>query len=452
MNIVLPAQVKIALGELEKNGFDAYVVGGCVRDSILMKAPPDWDITTNALPKDINEVFKEYKTVDTGIKHGTVTVIIDSMPLEITTFRVDGDYLDNRHPDSVSFRSNIEDDLSRRDFTVNSLAFNEKCGIVDLFGGIDDIKRKIIKCVGNPDLRFNEDALRILRALRFSSVLGFELERLTSDSVIKNAYLLQSVSKERIQDELLKLICGKNVVNVLLKYRDVFAKIIPEIEPMFDFNQNNKHHVFDVWKHTVYAIGFSDPDPVVRMALLLHDIGKPHSYTVDSHGVGHFYGHGKLSAEISEIVLRNLKFSNEMAKTILTLVEHHDISITPNERIVKRRLANFTLPILKLLLRVQTADSLAHNPIYAGYTEEIKEIGRIVDKVIADEQCFSLSSLAIDGNDLINVGIEEGKSIGKILNALLVDVIEENTPNNKEALITRAKEILGGIKYEQDKD
>jgi len=448
LNIVLPPQVKVAIELLEQNGFEAYVVGGCVRDSILGVCPPDWDITTSALPNEVLCVFNKFKTIETGIKHGTVIVIINDLPLEITTFRIDGDYLDNRHPENVKFCSNLREDLSRRDFTINAMAYNKSDGLIDAFDGIKDIKNNTIKCVGNPDLRFNEDALRILRALRFSSVLGFELEQSTDDSVLRNAYLLQNVSKERIATELLKLLCGKNVCNVLLKYRDVIAKIIPEIEPMFDFNQHNKHHIFDVWEHTVYAIGYADCDPIVRLTLLLHDIGKPHCFSMDEKGVGHFYGHGNISADIARTVLKSLKLSNEMSETVLTLVKYHDYPITSKEKIVKRRLLKFSVPIFVLLLKVKLADLLAHNPVYSDRGQEIEAIEKTMNKIIANGECFKLCDLAVNGNDLIELGIPASKKIGEILNELLLCVIDGKLENNKTDLIEQSKKMIRGLRYE----
>lgn len=448
MNIVLPAQVKYAIKILEQNGFVAYVVGGCIRDSMLGVCPPDWDITTNALPNEVLSVFHNLKTIESGIKHGTITVIVETLPLEITTFRIDGNYLDNRHPDSVNFCNNLCEDLSRRDFTINAMAYNENSGLIDIFEGIKDIQNKIIRCVGNPDLRFNEDALRILRALRFSSVLGFELEQKTSDSILRNASLLQNVSKERVSTELLKLLCGQNVCNVLLKYRDVFTKIIPEIEPMFDFDQHNEHHIFDVWEHTVRAIDYSECDPIVRLTLLLHDIGKPHCYSMDEKGVGHFHGHGNISADIARTVLKSLKLSNEIINTILTLVKYHDYPITPEEKIVKRRLAKFSPPVLKLLLKVKLADSLAHSPIYSNRENEFLKIEEMMNKIIENGECFKLCDLAVNGDDLINLGIPASKKIGEILNELLRAVIDGKLKNNKAELIKEVKNIMGGFHYQ----
>ncbi len=445
MNILLPQQVKTALNLLTENGYEAFIVGGCVRDSILGITPLDWDITTNAIPKQILSVFENYRTIKTGIKHGTVTVIIQNLPLEITTYRIDGEYLNNRHPDSVKFCFNLKEDLNRRDFTINSLAFNSQSGIVDISDGVNDINSKIIRCVGNPDIRFKEDALRILRALRFSSTLGFNIEQNTSDSILRNAHLLRNVSKERVSSELLKILCGKNVVNVLLKYRNVFATIIPEIEPMFDFQQNNKHHIFDVWEHTVYAIGFSEPNPIVRLTLLLHDIGKPHCYTIDTNSVGHFYGHGEFSADIASKVLEDLKLSNNISQTILTLVRYHDCELSPDEKLIKKRLAKFSEPVLRLLVKVQNADSLAHNPAYSFKHKDINQIEETIDKVIANNECFSLEKLAVNGTDLIALGIPKGRVIGEILNDLLNYVIDNKISNNKDKLLSKAKEMYGGI-------
>lgn len=446
MNIIFPNQVKTVISALEKNGFEAYIVGGCVRDSIIKKTPPDWDITTSALPNEVLTVFKDFKTIQTGLKHGTVTVIIDSMLLEITTFRVDGDYLDNRRPEKVKFCTTLKEDLSRRDFTMNAIAYNNHFGLVDPFGGKNDIESKMIRCVGNADLRFSEDALRILRALRFSSVLGFELEKLTSDSVHKNAHLLQNISKERIASELLKILCGDNVYDVLMNYRDVFAIIIPQIEPMFDFEQHNKHHIFDVWEHTVVAISHAKKDPIIRLALLLHDIGKPSCFTKGDDGIGHFYGHANASVVISEDILSNFKFSNDIKSTVLTLVKYHDYHISPDKKTVKKRLAKLSKPIIYQLLEIKLADSLAQNPDFSHFEQNYFKIHSIIEDIIKNDECFKTCDLAINGNDLIDIGIPKGKKIGKILNQLLSDVIDGNLENNKKSLIENVKN--GGLNYE----
>jgi tRNA nucleotidyltransferase (CCA-adding enzyme) len=362
-------------------------------------------------------------------------------PVEVTTFRIDGEYTDHRRPSDVHFSRDIKDDLSRRDFTINSMAYGGD-GIIDFFGGQDDLKNKLIRCVGNPDKRFAEDSLRILRALRFSSTLGFNIEQQTDDSIFRNAGLLNNISKERISAELLKLLCGKNVTSVLIKYRDIIAKIIPEVEPMFDFDQHNKHHIFDVWEHCVYAVGFAPEDPVIRLALLLHDIGKPHCYTVDQNGVGHFYGHGKISADIAEVIMRDLKLSNAVSETVHTLILYHDCSIDPELKIIKRRLAFFTEPILRLLLKVKKADSFAHNPLYSYQMDEIDEVERILEEIIKSEDCISLKDLAVNGDDLIDIGIKKGPDVGKVLNDLLLLVINGEVQNNKDDLIKKASSYI----------
>lgn len=445
MNISIPSQAKKALDLLSKNGYEAYVVGGCIRDSLLSINPPDWDITTSAKPEQIINSFKNhYNVYKTGIKHGTVTVVIDKVPLEITSFRIDGEYKDNRHPENVKFCSDLSEDLKRRDFTINAMAYNDKIGLVDKFGSIEDLNNKIIRCVGNPDKRFNEDALRILRALRFSSVLGFNIEQNTSNSIHRNAHLLINVSKERISKELLKLLCGKNVVNVLLEFRDVIAYIIPEVEPTFDFDQKTKYHIFDVWQHIVYAVGFSESTPLIRFSVLLHDIGKPQCFKIDEKGIGHFYGHGKASANIASKIVKDLKLSNEFSNEVVTLVRYHDYVIKPDIKPVKRCLNKFSVTTFDNLLKVKEADILAHNPEYAYGVKDIEKIREIKDKIIEDGNCFKLKDLAINGKDLLNIGLPEGKEIGDVLQLLLKDVINENIPNERTALLEKAKVIYGG--------
>lgn len=448
MYINIPNQVKTALHTLSNNGFQAYIVGGCVRDSLLSIVPPDWDIATSAKPSEILKVFKRFKTIETGIIHGTVTVIINDMPLEITTFRIDGDYKDNRHPESVEFCCNLSEDLKRRDFTINSMAYNENNGLIDIFNSQSDLKNKLIKCVGNPDKRFTEDALRILRALRFSSVLGFEIDQETSDSIHKNAYLLNNVSKERIASELLKLLCGDNIVDILLNYRDVIAVIIPELEPTFDFDQKTKYHIFDVYKHIVYAVGFSEPDPTVRLSLLLHDIAKPQCFSIEADGLGHAYGHGDVGSKIAGKIVKRLKLSRQMLEDVMFLIKFHDYPIEPTEKNVKRCLNKFSLPVLQKLLKIKTADILAHDPKYVHGVKEIEKTNEILDSIIEDGKCFKIKDLDVNGNDLKQLGIPEGRPIGNMLQKLLYCVIDDKVDNNKNDLLNLSKEIYGGIKNE----
>ena len=288
MNISIPDYVSELMDILYEAGYTSYAVGGCVRDAALGKEPYDWDVTTSAKPEQMQEIFSSFKTVDNGLKHGTLCVINNRKPVEITTMRVDMGYSDNRHPDSVKFTSNIETDLSRRDFTVNAMAYNTLDGFKDPFGGMDDIRNRLIKCVGTPDVRFEEDALRIMRGLRFASVLGFDIEKATAESIIKNKALLHNVAFERIRTELLKLLCGKNVKKILMDFAPVFFEIIPELEPMYKFPQHTPYHIYDIWEHTAAAVASAEPDPIIRMTMLLHDCGKPKMHTTDSNGIDHF--------------------------------------------------------------------------------------------------------------------------------------------------------------------
>ena len=317
MTMDMPKNVDTAINLLQSAGFEAYAVGGCVRDSLLGKIPNDWDITTSAKPEDMKSVFADFHCIDTGIKHGTVTVVIDGEPLEITTFRLDGEYEDNRHPKSVTFTSNLSADLGRRDFTVNAMAYSKKTGTVDLFGGQNDLKNKIIRCVGDPDRRFNEDALRILRALRFASALDFEIEEKTAQSLLKNRALLGNISEERIAKELLKLVCGKGAKRILTDFAPVLFEILPELQPMYKNSHDNPHHCYDIYEHMLIAVESIDPEPTLRFAMLLHDCGKPAVKKFDENGVAHFYGHQRISAEISAQILARLKVSNKFRDEIL---------------------------------------------------------------------------------------------------------------------------------------
>jgi len=324
MVIKIPPQVNRAIEILQSNGHSAYVVGGAVRDMLMDKTAHDWDITTSALPEETLSAFSDFRTIETGLKHGTVTVIVDGMSLEITTFRIEGNYSDNRHPDKVDFTDKIESDLSRRDFTVNAIAFSPHKGFADPFDGQADIKNKVIRCVGNPDKRFSEDALRILRALRFSSVLGFEIDIETAESIRRNYKLLGNISVERIFVETSKLLCGKNAGKILRDFEDVFFFILPEISPLKNCTQNHERHIYDVWHHTVKAVESIEPVAELRFAMLLHDTGKPHCKTTDESGTDHFYSHGKISKKIAYDTLTRLKTSAKFRETVCNLVEYHD--------------------------------------------------------------------------------------------------------------------------------
>lgn len=447
MTMDMPKNVDIAINLLQSAGFEAYAVGGCVRDSLLGKTPNDWDITTSAKPEDMKSVFADFHCIDTGIKHGTVTVVIDGEPLEITTFRLDGEYEDNRHPKSVTFTSNLGADLGRRDFTVNAMAYSKMTGTVDLFGGQNDLKNGIIRCVGDPDRRFNEDALRILRALRFASALDFEIEEKTAQSLLKNRALLGNISEERIAKELLKLVCGKGAKRILTDFALVLFEILPELQPMYKNSHDNPHHCYDIYEHTLIAVESIDPEPTLRFAMLLHDCGKPAVKKFDENGVAHFYGHQRISAEISAQILARLKVSNKFRDEILFLVSNHDRwELYENTEKMPRYLSKFGLDGVLNLLKVMRADVLAQSPEYRYRLDQIADAEETAKNLAAQKPCLSLSELQINGRTLMDIGIPQGRKLGAVLAQLLDEVIDGVTKNTQEALTTRAREIYSEMK------
>lgn len=447
MTMDMPKNVDIAINLLQSAGFEAYAVGGCVRDSLLSKTPNDWDITTSAKPENMKSVFADFHCIDTGIKHGTVTVVIDGEPLEITTFRLDGEYEDNRHPKSVTFTSDLGADLGRRDFTVNAMAYSKMTGTVDLFGGQNDLKNGIIRCVGDPDRRFNEDALRILRALRFASALDFEIEEKTAQSLLKNRALLGNISEERIAKELLKLVCGKGAKRILTDFAPVLFEILPELQPMYKNSHDNPHHCYDIYEHTLIAVESIDPEPTLRFAMLLHDCGKPAVKKFDENGVAHFYGHQRISAEISAQILARLKVSNKFRDEILFLVSNHDRwELYENTEKMPRYLSKFGLDGVLNLLKVMRADVLAQSPEYRYRIDQIADAEEIAKNLAAQKPCLSLSELQINGRTLMDIGIPQGRKLGAVLAQLLDEVIDGVTKNTQEALTTRAREIYSEMK------
>ena len=437
--IHIPDEVKTAISTLAANGFEAYIVGGCVRDSLLGGNPKDYDITTSAEPEEVEKIFGNFRVIETGIKHGTVTVLINKMPLEITTFRIDSDYSDNRHPENVTFTKSLEEDTARRDFTMNALAYNDERGICDFYGGTDDIKNKIIRCVGDADKRFGEDALRIMRAIRFSSVLGFEIEENTKRAVFKNKELLRNISSERIASELVKLLCGANVRKVLMEYIDVLGVVIPELLPMKGFDQKNIHHIYDVLEHTAAAVENIEPTPVLRLTALFHDIGKPECFFMKD-GQGHFYGHADIGADMTTKILSHLKFDNNTKNTVTKLVKIHDVQIEETDTAVKRCMNKHTPEIFFLLLKMKRADTLAQSPMCRERLEYLDRLEKRANEIINRKACFSMKDLAVNGNDLIKLGVKPGKELGNILKYLLEAVIEGKLPNDKNTLIKFTKE------------
>ncbi len=441
MKIIIPSQVETVIEKLRNCGQEAFIVGGCVRDSVMGLTPHDWDVATSARPNEIKAAFSGFRLVETGIKHGTITVLMDKMPIEVTTYRVDGEYSDNRHPDQVHFTRSLKEDLSRRDFTVNALAYNHAEGIIDCFNGLEDIEKEQIRCVGEPDLRFQEDGLRILRALRFASVLGFSIEETTAKSILRNDALLDFIAKERINAEFTKLLCGKNVKDVLRDYRTVVGRFLPEINAMFEFHQHNNYHIYDVWEHTLEAIASVEPTAVLRLTMLLHDIGKPSCFTQDEKGVGHFYGHDKKSVELSIGILQRLKYDGGTINQVLTLVQYHDSTLSPEGKSLRRLLSVLGEENLRLLLKVKAADIMAQNPIYSGRLNDLKEAEAVLNHIISQNLCFSLKNLEINGKDLLSLGIPQSAEIGRILSVLLNEVIDDKCPNKHRALMDRARQI-----------
>ena len=442
LDITLPTPVARALSVLEACGYEGYTVGGCVRDSLLSRTPNDWDITTNATPEEMKVCFKDFRVIETGIRHGTLTVIVDGMQLEITTYRNDGEYLDNRHPVQVTFSKNIEDDLSRRDFTVNAMAYHPQKGFVDLFGGREDLQNRIIRAVGDAKTRFEEDGLRILRAIRFASVLDFDIAEDTAKAVHACKNLLSGIAAERIREELCKLICGRGAVRILREYIDVIAVFLPELARCVGFEQNTKYHCYDVFEHTLQALALcEDYDLVTRLGILLHDIGKPLCYTEDEQG-GHFKGHAPVGVEITKEVLSRLRFDNETIRRMELLVEWHDIPLSAEKKRVKRLLQKLSDADILRLLEIKRCDRLAHAPDFREMPPDLARIPSVMEEIRVEDACLSLRTLAIGGDDLMALGVPKGKQIGELLHALLDDVIEERLPNEKEALLQAAKERI----------
>ena len=442
MNIKIPDEVRFIIDTFEENGYDAYAVGGCVRDAVLGKEPEDWDICTPALPDQTMRCFGEYHIIETGLKHGTVTLVIDHKPFEITTYRVDGIYGDNRRPDNVTFVTGLKEDLSRRDFTINAMAFNPKKGLADFFGGMSDIENKTIRCVGDADKRFKEDALRILRALRFASVLGFVIENGTSAAVFKNKGLLKNIAAERFAGELNKLIVGRGTEDILLSYPSVIEEIIPEIRDMIGFNQNNPHHRSDVWKHTAAGVASAPADAALRLTMLLHDIAKPKCYT-EVNSVGHFYGHSRPGSETAKEILLRLKYDGDTVKTVTRLILYHDADILPIRKHIKRWLNRLGGKNFRRLIEIKKADAAAQSETYRREKiNTLDEILRISDEIIDRRQCFSLNDLAVNGRDLIAAGVPEGKRIGELLDMLLEMVTDESVENDKEKLLKIAGDLI----------
>lgn len=434
--VKIPENVQLLLLALEQAGHEAWCVGGCVRDSLLDRVPGDWDVTTNALPEETMRVFGA-AAFPTGLKHGTVTVKIGELSVEVTTYRVDGPYRDHRRPDQVTFTRSLEKDLARRDFTVNAMAINLRGEIRDPFGGQTDLENRVLRAVGEPDLRFEEDALRILRGLRFAAVLGFTLEEETGKSIHRNRTLLEAIAPERIRVEFFKLLCGKAAVEILRGYPDVIGVFWPEILPMVGFDQRNYHHCYDIWEHTLHAMAHTPENLVLRCSALLHDVGKVDCFTVDEQGTGHFYGHPKDSARKADEMLRRLKCSNELRFTVVRLVEWHDKVFPQTEKSVRRALMQLGEEDLRRLIAIKRADNLAQAPEFHGTQARIDAFEAIMEQLLAEKVCFSRKDLTVNGKDITAIG-HQGKVVGEILDYLLEQVVDGELPNERDALLAAA--------------
>ena len=439
--IILPEPVKRIIHTLEAGGFSAWAVGGCVRDALLNTSPTDWDVATSAQPHAVLKAFSGLPTIQTGITHGTVSVIVEGVPYEVTTYRRDGAYTDHRHPDQVRFLTEIEGDLARRDFTINAMAYHPERGLVDPFHGAADLSARLIRCVGDPDQRFKEDGLRLLRALRFASRLRFTLEPATSASLHSNKRLLVHIAPERIQKELNGILLGSGAADVLRAYGDVAGVILPELIPCFGFDQHNPHHQYDVWEHTLHALEATPQSLIPRLAILLHDIGKPACFSLGPDGIGHFYGHQQLSRAISQQILERLRYPTKVLQTVLTLVSLHDVPLPPTRAAILRRLHQMGPETFLNLLLIKQADALAHADASCKLSE-LKRAGALFRSLLAENACFSCKDLAIDGNDLLRLGFPQGPPVGQTLRQLLGEVMDGRLSNEKHALTARALELL----------
>ncbi len=440
--IDIPESVRYLISRLQQNGYRAYAVGGCVRDSLLQKTPDDWDICTSALPQQTLDTLQMPNIIENGLRHGTVTIRYQGQNYEITTFRTDGAYVDNRRPSSVTFVADVKEDLLRRDFTINALAYNDQEGLIDYFNGREDLQQGIIRCVGNADERFQEDGLRIMRALRFASRFGFHIASDTAAAIHRNAELLKNISAERIHSELDKLLIGQNAEAVLSEFSDVLAVVIPEITPMIGFDQRNPHHAFDVWTHTVKAVANTPPERILRLAALFHDIGKPSAFTLDEKGVGHFKRHAFLGEEITHTVLRRLRYDNRTIAQVSQLVLLHDDHPSLKNKSVRRFLSKTGENLWRELLQLQKADFNAKGvPVTEEAAAYFDKLYALCVEEASSQTAYTLKRLAVNGKDLIALGIKDGMLIGQILSELLECVIEGTLTNEREILLEKAREI-----------
>mgnify|MGYP004615612159 FL=1 len=439
----MPEKAKKVVNTIQAAGFEAYVVGGCVRDSILGRQPQDWDITTSAKPEQVKALFP--RTIDTGLQHGTVTVMQDREGFEVTTYRIDGEYEDSRHPKEVVFTPNLEEDLKRRDFTINAMAYNEEKGLVDIFGGMEDIRLGRIRCVGRAEERFGEDALRMLRAIRFSAQLGYEIDEETKQGIRRLAPTLKNISAERIQTELVKMLVSPHPDYLRTAYDMGVTKVFfPEFDRAMETEQHHPHHMYSVGEHILHSLAYVPADKVLRLTMLLHDIGKPDTLTIDEQGITHFYNHESLSAEMAKGILRRLKFDNDTINMVYKLVMYHDYgnSVEPTLQIVRRAMNKIGEDAFPALFQVKYADMMAQSDYLRD--EKLKRLEnwkRLYTEICEKEQCVSLKTLAVTGSDLIAAGMKPGKELGEVLQKLLQLVLDDPSCNTKDKLLAEAQRL-----------
>jgi len=436
MRISIPPQVQSILDSLNDAGFPAYVVGGCVRDCLMGRPPHDWDVTTGAAPEQMRTALASFPLFETGAKHGTLTAMAEEMPVEVTAFRVDGSYSDHRRPDSVAFTDDLLADLRRRDFTMNAMAYRPGSSLVDAFGGRADIENKTIRCVGDADARFQEDALRILRALRFASTFRFRIETNTAEAILRNRELLRKLAVERVNTELSRLLCGEDAASILAQFAPVFFTLIPVLEKTQGFAQQTPYHIYDVWQHTLKTVAAAPAMPELRMAMLLHDLAKPDCLTVDANGRAHFHGHAERGAEQAEQILRELRYPKVFCARVVTLIRHHVLRLSQHPDRLPHWLGKLGPECFFQLLAVMRADVMGKAP---GCQTELEALDRIQERaeaLLAKKACLGLADLAVTGHDLAAAGISTGPEIGKQLRRLLDAVLSGDVENEKDALLS----------------
>ena len=434
----LPENIQNCIDLLENAGFAAYAVGGCVRDACLGLTPHDYDLCTSALPEQTEAVFRDYRLVLAGEKHGTVTVITEDGPVEITTFRTEGGYRDNRHPDWVKFVPDIEGDLARRDFTINAMAYSPKRGFSDPFGGREDLKNHILRSVGDPVSRFREDSLRILRGVRFAARFGLTPEENTLNAMLSQRHLMEHLARERVFDELCKLLLAAKAEDIT-RFARILAAVIPELAPMIGFDQHSPHHAYDLITHTAYVVEGVPAELSLRWAALLHDTGKVTTFTRDATGRGHFYGHARDSAAMADTILRRLKAPTALREDVVTLIGRHMTRLQPERKLLRRQVSKFGFPMVESQLTLQEADMGSKGTGEDDGSAVFSAVRGLLAELKAENACLCLKDLAVNGNDLMALGYR-GKAIGTCLNALLEQVVDERLPNEKEALLDWAAE------------